>query len=126
MRPVETSLTMQLTKLTGLISLIVRFASSFTRDERLLELLRGARHLLIQLENDFQSNNMRLPNLDKSCQQGRPRFHIAQDQLELFLDYGLKASVSVKKSIYRRLQEFGISVRDTYSDINDTSLDITV
>ena len=28
--------------------------------------------------------------------------------------------------MYRRLLEFGISVRDTYSDINDTSLDIAV
>lgn len=69
-----------------------------------------------------------------------PRFqiHIAQDQpqdqLKLFLDYGLRASDRTKmlcvseKTVHsdRRLQEFGISVRDTYSDINDTSLDITV
>ena len=78
------------------------------------------------------ANDLRLPNLDRSCQRGRPRFHIAQYQLELFLDYGLKASDIVKmlcvseKTMYRRLQEFGVSVRDTYSDINDTSLDITV
>ena len=119
-------------KIDWLISLIVRFASSFNREERLLELLQDARRHLIQLENDTQSNNLRLPNLDRSCQRGRPRFYIAQDQLELFLDYGLKASDIAKmlcvseKTIYRRLQEFGISVRDTYSDINDTSLDITV
>ena len=79
-------------KIDWLISLIVRFASSFNREERLLELLQDARLLLIQLENDFQSNNLRSPNLDRSCQRGRPRFHIAQDQLELFLDYGLKES----------------------------------
>ena len=79
-------------KIDWLISLIMRFASSFNREERLLELLQDARLLLIQLENDFQSNNLRSLNLDRSCQRGRPRFHIAQDQLELFLDYGLKES----------------------------------
>ena len=79
-------------KIDWLISLIVHFASSFNREERLLELLQDVRHLLLQLENDFQSNNLRSRNLDRSSQRGRPRFHIAQDQLELFLDYGLKAS----------------------------------
>ena len=119
-------------KIDWLISLILRFASSFNREERLLELLQEARRLLIQLENDIQPNNLRLPNLDRSSQRGRPRFHIAQDQLELLLDYGLKASDIAKmlcvseKTIYRRLKEFGILVRDTYSDINDTSLDISV
>ena len=31
-----------------------------------------------------------------------------------------------EKTIHRRLQEFGISVRDNYCDIDDTSLDVTV
>ena len=35
-------------KIDWLISLIVRFGSSFNREERLLELLQGARHLLTQ------------------------------------------------------------------------------
>ena len=40
-------------------SLILRFASSFNREEWLLELLQDARRLFIQLENDIQPNNHR-------------------------------------------------------------------
>lgn len=119
-------------KIDWLISLIMRFAGSFNREERLLGLLQDARQLLMQFERNDQSTNSRLASIVRSCQRGRPRFYIPQDQLELFLDYGLKASDIAKmlcvseKTVHRRLQEFGISVRDTYSDISDTSLDITV
>jgi hypothetical protein len=60
---------------------------------------------------------------------GRPRFDIEQDQLEYLLDLRFTCShiatllgVSLR-TIRRRMEEFGISVRDRYSAIADAELD---
>ena len=60
---------------------------------------------------------------------GRPRFDIAQDQIEYLLDLSFTCpdiarllGVSLR-TIRRRMEEFGICVRDRYSSISDAELD---
>lgn len=60
---------------------------------------------------------------------GRPRFDIAQDQLEYLLDLRFTCADIARllgvslRTIRRRLDEFGIAVRDRYSTMSDTELD---
>ena len=60
---------------------------------------------------------------------GRPRFDIAQDQIEYLLDLSFTCpdiarllGVSLR-TIQRRMEEFGICLRDRYSSISDAELD---
>ena len=60
---------------------------------------------------------------------GRPRFDIEQDQLEYLLDLCFTCpdiarllGVSLR-TVRRRMEEFGICVRDRYSSISDAELD---
>ena len=63
---------------------------------------------------------------------GRPKIYISRNQLEYFLEKGFKGSdiariLSVSnKTIYRRLQEFGLPVRASYSDISEAELDAII
>ena len=61
-----------------------------------------------------------------SGERGRPRVVISQDMIEYFIfnkEQLLQTSIS---TVRRRMREFGISVRSTYSVIDDTQLDILV
>ena len=60
---------------------------------------------------------------------GRPKFDISRDQLGHFIETGFSVpemsemlGVS-KRTVERRLQQFGLSIRETYSDMTDQELD---
>ena len=60
---------------------------------------------------------------------GRPKFYIPREQLEYFIEYGFKATDVSKmscvcdKTVYRRLEEYGISMRMNYTQITEPELD---
>ena len=60
---------------------------------------------------------------------GRPKFYIPREQLEYFIKYGFKATDISKmlcvcdKTVYRRLEEYGISMRMNYTQITEPELD---
>ncbi len=63
---------------------------------------------------------------------GRPKFHVSSEQLEHLLKIGLNCSsiasllgVSLR-TVRRRMSEFGLSVREYYTNINDSQLDFIV
>ena len=63
---------------------------------------------------------------------GRPRLSVTIDQLEYFINYDFSATdvahmliISVR-TIQRRLQVFGLSIRASYSSITDSELDDVV
>jgi len=65
-------------------------------------------------------------------ERGRPKFHVSFEQLEHLLKIGLNCSsiasllgVSLR-TVRRRMSEFGLSVREYYTDINDSQLDFIV
>ena len=95
---------------------------SLTRiPEELFNLLNSARLML--------SHKKERANLVRSCTPGRPGYDIRKEQLEMLL----KARFSVRsiaellhvssRTIERRMQEYGLSVRALYAEINDSPLD---
>ena len=60
---------------------------------------------------------------------GRPTFYIPREQLEHFIEYGFKATEISKmlcmgdKTVDRRLEEYGISMRMNFTQITEPELD---
>ena len=86
--------------------------------------------LLAVLDGDeyFSCANNSPPVL-KTGFRGRPKFHISKEQLEYFIEYGFKATDISKmlcvseKTVKRRLEEQGMSMRMTYSTMTEPELD---
>jgi len=63
---------------------------------------------------------------------GRPKFHISFEQLEHLLKIGLNCSTIASllgvslRTIRRRMSDFGLSVRERYTDLEDSQLDFIV
>lgn len=111
-----------------LCSVLLRLGGNL--EESLLCHLQEAQHLLAILDRDVyacSANN--LPSVTSTGLKGRPKFGIPKEQLEYFVEYGFKATDIAKmlcvseKTIYRRLDEFGISMRMSYSTITEAELD---
>jgi hypothetical protein len=116
-------------RLDWLTSLFRRFGQNFEKEAIVIENLQTAQSFLARLDNDIYSSVTKLPSLVATDRKGRPRFHIPREQLELYMEYGFKAAdiarmvhVSVK-TIYRRLEEYDLSIKNTYCDISDSELD---
>ena len=68
-------------------------------------------------------------NVDQSRMAGSRRFNIAQDQLEYLLDLRFTCSDIARllgvslRTIRRRMEEFGLLVRNRYSSMSDSELD---
>ena len=122
-------------RLDWLISLSTRFGHHFQREETFVEHLLAAQVLLASVENDTHSHGSNfLPTneTDTCTHSGRPRLHIPKEQIELFIDYGFKATDIAKmlcisvKTVHRRLQEYNLSIKNSYSDFSDEELDNVV
>ena len=115
-----------------LCSLVLRLGGTF--EEALLPNLRQA-HGLISLmirHNEESSDVHDNRPMTVTGHKGRPKIYISRSHLEYFLEKGFKGSdiariLSVSnKTIYRRLQEFELSVRASYSDISEAELDAII
>ena len=90
--------------------------------------LLGTMRSMYQYSDDSE-NAQRTTFYRSETRVGRPRFDILQDQLEYLLDLRFTCShiatllgVSLR-TIRRRMDEFGIAVRDRYSAMADAELD---
>lgn len=111
-----------------LCSVLVRLGGSL--EENLLPLLQEAQQLLAILDRDDYFNcTSYAPPVIKTGIRGRPKFCIPREQLEYFIEYGFKATDISKmlfvcnKTVYRRLEEYGISMRMIYTQITEPELD---
>lgn len=114
-------------RLDWLYNSIVRYFGGI--DERVIILVGNANDILRQnLQNVSRAYSVEQVS-NKAGQRGRPKFDIPQDQLQFLLERGFAVpeisrmlSVSVR-TIERRLHDFGLSATQTYSHIDDESLD---
>ena len=100
-------------------------------EESLLPNLREVHYLISEMMRGNVDFSGSVPTL-KNGRKGRPKLEIKKEWLEYLLSKGFKGSDIGKmlrvsdKTVYRRLQEFGIPVRGTYSSIGEAELDSIV
>lgn len=122
-------------RLDWLMSLCTRFGDHFEKEETFVEHLLQAQELLSAINRcDSQNTCSFVPEHETdACNStrtsGRPRLKIPKEQIELFVDYGFKATdianmlcVSVK-TVHRRLHEYNLSIRKSYASLSDEELD---
>lgn len=118
-------------KVEWLCTLILRLGGTF--EDSILSYLLQAQQMLSTIEEDDGVRTDGIcPTVLKTGNRGRPKFDISREQLEYFLEKGFKATEIAKmlavsdKTIYRRLEEFGTTVRSTYSSMSELELDTVV
>ena len=111
-----------------LCSMLLRLGGNL--EESLLPHLQEAQQMLAILDKDeYCSCGRYSPPVVKTGIRGRPKFYIPKEQLEYFIEFGFKASDIAKmlyvseKTVYRRLEEHGMSMRTTFSQITEPELD---
>ena len=114
-----------------LCSVLLRLGGNL--EESLLPHLQEAQQMLAILDNDqYFSCGRYPPPVVETGIRGRPKFYIPKEQLEYFIEYGFKATDIAKmlyvseKTVYRRLEEHGMSMRTTYSQIAESELDVLI
>ena len=115
-----------------LCAILTRFGNHVENvEDSLLVHLQEARDILATLDDDLYIGDKSLSRTQTGSK-GRPKFNIPREQLELLIDYGFKGSEIAKllyvckKTIYRRLEEYGLSMRESYSTITGDELDVLV
>lgn len=127
----NTGLDYSLYKVEWLCSLILRLGGMF--EEKLLPNLLQARHLILQMVNEDSFDDYNTTRaVIATGSKGRPKLDISRNQLEYYLEKGFKGVDIAKmlrvsdKTVYRRLHEFGISVRASYSSMSEAELDAVI
>ena len=103
------------------------------KHDNLLDSILKAKQILEEVVGNIPSRQTRYtPRLSFSENRGRPRFDIPKENLEYLLESGFKATdiatilgVS-SKTVARRLEQYGIPVRTTYSQLSDQDLDLVI
>ena len=113
-------------RLDWLHGLIARLVHLYGIDEQIVNLIGGARDCLIGSQDIFYVSSLATAF---SGQRGRPRYSIPRDQLDFLIgrcftvvDIATLLGISVR-TVERRLVEFGLSVRLTYSNTDNEELD---
>lgn len=114
-------------KIDWLCALLLRVGGNL--ENSLLRYLLEAERMLsiIDKDEDICCSNS-LPVM-KTGFKGRPKFDIPREQLQHLIDVGFKATDIDKmlciseKTVYRRLEENGKSIRDTYANMTAHELD---
>ena len=127
----NTGLDYSLYKVEWLCSLILRLGGMF--EEELFPNLLQARHLILQMVNEDSFDDYSTTRaVIATGSKGRPKLDISRNQLEYYLEKGFKGADIAKmlrvsdKTVYRRLHEFGISVRASYSSMSEAELDAVI
>lgn len=124
-------------RLDWLISLCTRFGDHFEKEETFVEHLLQAQELLSAINRcDSQNTCSFLPQHETDAcnsmttrSSGRPRLKIPKEQIELFVDYGFKATDIAKmlcvcvKTVHRRLHEYNLTIRKSYASLSDEELE---
>ena len=114
-------------KVDWLIGLFLRIGGGL--EESILPHLLQAKQVLSISDDQEEICGIATPPLLQTGLKGRPRFDISLEQLSYLLDNGFKVTDIASllcvssKTVYRRLEENGLSVRGTYARLTDTELD---
>lgn len=117
-------------KIDWICALLLRMGG--TLEHSLLPCLLQAQQILSLIDKNEDIYCRISPPLVKTGFKGRPKFDISLEQLEYLLDNGFKVTdiatmlCVCEKTVHRRLEENGMSVRGTYAKITDQELDATV
>ncbi len=117
-------------RLEWLLSLVTRYHESNFIERGVVDLISEALGCLITYSCEV-INPGRTEGIFTGSP-GRPKFNIPYEQLNFLLErrftvIQISALLGVSsRTIERRLQEFGLSVRATYSEISEEHLDLTV
>ena len=112
-----------------LYNTVVRYDDVLAIDSRVVNFLREARDSLSS-HNTSSSAHVAATLFTGKC--GRPRYLLPQEQLEFLVERcfsvpQMSTLLGVSsRTIERRLSEYGISVRQTYSSLSDAGLDSVV
>ena len=113
-------------RLDWLHGLIIRYFDVYEIGEEVVHLIGTAHD---RIRNHPQPSGSPSPTRIFLRDRGRPRYLIPREQLEFSLercfsvvDIASLLGVSIR-TIERRLSEFGLRIRSTYSDISDQALD---
>ena len=108
-----------------LLRSVVLIAGEIDEGDVLVDQIRHVRTALLeQIENHVHDNSRRV--------RGRPSLLITAEQVTFYLDHGFKVVDIAKmfgcsrRTIERRMMEFGLSFRDRYTSISDEELMETV
>ena len=117
-------------RLDWVYSTIVRYADLEIIDQRVVNCIRSA------IEELLRSNFCNAANCASAIvervftgERGRPRLEIQFEQLQFLVENNFKVSeianlfATSKRTIERRMNDFGLSARDTYTTLTDQELD---
>ena len=115
-------------RLDWVINLLVRYASTEGIDPRVIDLLREVKDTI----TSSQSTSSRTASTIFTGVQGRPKFSIPKEQLQFLIEqrFNIPTIASIlcvsRRTVERRLQEFGLSCREVYSTMSDEDLDTVI
>ena len=99
---------------------------------KMQEIVNQLERMLCDLNNNDCEDYSYHLRVNFSGERGRPKIVITQQMLDYFFGLGFSASTTARllhvslRTLRRRMSEFGILIRDQYSNISDEELDRTV
>lgn len=122
-----------------LLRMFVMLLALSSTDLVIVENVRKMQEVVNQLErmlynrnsDDYEDYSYHL-RVNFSGERGRPKIVITQQMLDYFFGIGFSASTTARllhvslRTLRRRMSDFGILIRDRYSNISDDELDRTV
>lgn len=116
-------------RLDWLYNTVVRYVDFQIVDERVVECIREARECLLQRNSDRNLCSVARTERVFTGEKGRPRLQIPFGQLEFLLERKFKIAEiaklfgTSKRTVERRLVEFGLSARAVYTSLSNPQLD---
>lgn len=109
-----------------LYNTVVRFDGVNGVDGNIVNYLRQVRD---SLSSHSHSSSARMADQIFTGQRGRPKYILPQEQLEFLVERRFSVPQISKllgvspRTVERRLSKYGMSIRQTYADLNDNDLD---
>ena len=117
-------------RIDSLYHTTLRFAEVFDLEESVLQLISNAKDLL-DVDYISASSSLSCPQLFSGAP-GRPMYEIKEEILRFLFDkrFSVKDTADLlgvsKRTVERRMNEFGLRISNYYSDINDSDLESIV
>ena len=110
----------------------LRFAEFFELDDSVIQLISDARDILFERNADAETvQTITCPQLFTG-EPGRPKFEITEEILRFLFDKRFTVSETAtllgvsKRTVERRMNEFGVRIGECYSNIADNDLESVV
>ena len=118
-------------RLDWIHSTVIRYADLEIVHQRVVNCIRSAMEELLRSINYYNATNFALAitNTVFTGERGRPRLQIQFEQLQFLLEKNFKVAEIAnlfgtgKRTVEKRMNDFGLSARDSYSTLTDQELD---